>query len=222
MIDLGLPDGTLSALCLGAHPDDIEIGCGGTLLAWGESGRLQVTTAIMTGRPDRQEEARRAVELFLGDASQEIVIRSMPDGRLPTVWGEVKESLEELASRCHPDVVLAPRQDDAHQDHRLVGALVTTVWRDALVLRYEIPKWDGDLGRPTHYVPLTADQAHRKVELLNLAYPSQHARDWWNPETFLGLMRLRGIECRADYAEAFETEKVRLRLAPQDPEAGRG
>ena len=95
----------------------------------------------------------------------------LPDGRLPAHWNETKESLEDVASRVHPDLVFAPRVDDAHQDHRLVGSLATTVWRDALVLHYEIPKWDGDLGAPTHFVGLTAEEARRKVQLLNESYP---------------------------------------------------
>ena len=213
MIDLGFPPGPLSVLCLGAHPDDIEIGCGGTLLALAGRAALGVTTALLTGRPDRQDEARTAVRLFVGDASASVVLHDLADGRLPAAWGEVKAALEDLGTRGQPDVVLAPRRDDAHQDHRLLGSLVSTVWRDSLVLHYEIPKWDGDFGPVSHYVPLTKEQAHRKVELLSEAFPSQHGRDWWDPEMFLGLMRIRGMECRAPYAEGFVANKVRLGVA---------
>ena len=102
-----------------------------------------------------------------------------------------------MARSCSPDLILAPSAADAHQDHRTIGEIVPTVFRDLLYLAYEIPKWDGDLGRPSVYVPLSADLARRKVELLHKCFPSQHGRDWWDDEVFLGLARLRGMECRA-------------------------
>ena len=120
--------------------------------------------------------------------------------------------MEDLRGHRRPDIVLAPRADDAHQDHRLVGQLASTVWRDALILHYEIPKWDADLLPPTHYVAVSETNARRKVELLNLSFPSQCQRDWWDDELFLGLMRLRGIETRSRYAEGFFAAKVALRL----------
>jgi LmbE family N-acetylglucosaminyl deacetylase len=123
----------------------------------------------------------------------------------------VKSLLEDVAaSTPAPDLVFAPRRDDAHQDHRLVAELAPTVWRDALVLRYEVPKWDGDLGRVTHYVPVDDELARRKVDLLDDCYPSQSTRDWWDARTFLGLMRLRGVECRHPYAEGFVVDKATL------------
>ena len=137
----------------------------------------------------------------------------LPDGRLPAYWGEAKEALEQVATTCRPDLVLAPRIEDAHQDHRLVGSLVRTVWRDALVLHYEIPKWDGDTGAPTHFVPLSEEQARLKVELLNKHYPSQAGHDWWDDDLFLGLMRLRGMEARSPYAEGFFASKVLVGLS---------
>ena len=127
----------------------------------------------------------------------------LPEGRLPAVWGSVKEILEGVAGSCSPDVVLAPSSDDAHQDHRTIGELIPTVFRDQLYLAYEIPKWDGDIGQPSTYFPLSAEVARHKVELLHKSFPSQRARDWWDDEVFLGLARLRGMECRAPYAEAF-------------------
>ena len=120
--------------------------------------------------------------------------------------------LHELATRVSPDVVFCPRTDDAHQDHRLLGTLVPTVWRDALVLHYEIPKWDADLHPPTHYVQVAPDLARRKVALLDTHFPSQRDRDWWDDELFLGLMRLRGVECKTRYAEAFFVHKAHLDL----------
>ncbi len=141
----------------------------------------------------------------------------MPEGRLPAAWAKVKDTLEEVASACSPDLVIAPSDHDAHQDHRTIGEIVPTVFRDALFLAYEIPKWDGDLGRPSVYVPLSADLARRKVELLHKCFPSQHSRDWWDDEVFLGLARLRGMECRAPYAEGFTCTKSVWLPQPRPP-----
>lgn len=213
MLGLRLPDGPLEVLCLGAHPDDVEIGCGATLLRLARRPGVRVRGVVLTGAGGpREAEARGALPRFVPDA--EVEVHDLPDGRLPAAWAAVKETLEDLARRTAPDVVLAPRTDDAHQDHRLVGGLVPTVWRDALVLHYEIPKWDGDLGPMSHYVGVDATTMRRKLELLDASFPSQLARDWWDAETFGGLMRLRGIECRAPYAEAFRAAKVLLDLAP--------
>ena len=119
----------------------------------------------------------------------------------------MKEGLEQVARSCSPDLIIAPSRDDAHQDHRTIGEIVPTVFRDTLYLAYEIPKWDGDLGRPSAYFPLPASTARRKVELLHKCFPSQRHRYWWDDEVFLGMARLRGIECRAHYAEAFHCTK---------------
>ena len=206
MLGLSLP-ARIRVLCLGAHPDDIEIGCGGTLLRLAASHDVQVTNVVLTGSSDRAQEAMEAASLF---AQAEVVMFDFPDGRLPAYWGDVKAALEEVARRPAPDLLFAPNRDDAHQDHRLLAQLVTTVWRDVLVLSYEVPKWDGDFLPPSHYVPLSAAVAQRKVQLLNKAYPSQHSRDWWDDDLFLGVMRLRGMECRARYAEAFNVRKAIL------------
>jgi LmbE family N-acetylglucosaminyl deacetylase len=215
VIALDLPDGPLSVLCLGAHPDDIEIGCGGTLLALGATGRVSATHVVLTGTGHRQAEARHAAQLFWKDAGStpEVAAFGLPDGRLPAAWHQVKQTLEDTAADLRPDVVFAPRVDDSHQDHRLIGRLVTTVWRNCLVLHYEIPKWDGDLHPVTHYVPLTREQAVTKTRLLDEAYPSQHGHDWWDEETFLGILRLRGVECRSRYAEGFVSPKTVLEFA---------
>lgn len=208
MIGLQLPPGELTVLALGAHPDDIEIGCGGTLLTLASTRRLQAHVVVVTGTPKRRAEARAAASLFHPGVDVQVSTHDLPDGRLPAHWAQVKDLLEQTATAVRPDLVFVPRPDDAHQDHRLLGKLVPTVWRDSLVLHYEIPKWDGDLGRVTHYVPLDDQTAHRKVELLDASFASQVARDWWDPETFLGLMRLRGIECRARYAEGYLVGKT--------------
>ncbi len=206
---LGTVGGPLRLLCLGAHPDDIEIGCGGTLLTLAAAYELAVDYVLLTGTDDRKGEARAAGSAFLSGADVSYHLFSLPDGRLPEHWGALKQTLESLAaSLARPDLILAPRTDDAHQDHRLLSEMVTTVWRDSLVLRYEIPKWDGDLGPVSHYVPLDATTMSRKIELLNSCFASQLGRDWWDDELFRGLMRIRGMEVRATYAEAYVITKA--------------
>ena len=211
MRGLTLAERPRGVLALGAHPDDVEIGCGGTLLRLARRWPgLPVTVLVLTGTPLRRQESQLACDLFLPGCQVTLRSFGFPDGRLPAHWDAVKQSLEDVAAGLDADLILAPRTDDAHQDHRTVAELVPTVWRDHLVLGYEIPKYDGDLGRPVVYVPLTEDVARDKVRLLAKAYPSQVDRDWWDEETFLGLARLRGMECRARYAEAFTVGKVTL------------
>jgi LmbE family N-acetylglucosaminyl deacetylase len=212
MLPLRLPapaDRPLSVLALGAHPDDIEIGAGGTLLSLAESQPgLRVHYVVLTGTPERQLEARNAAKAFLPGASVTIDLHDLPEGRFPAEWNAVKEALEQVARSGAPDLILAPNAADAHQDHRTIAEIIPTVFRDALYLAYEIPKWDGDMGRPGLYFPLTVATARRKAELLHECYPSQHRRDWWDDDVFLGLARLRGMECRAPYAEAFHCPKL--------------
>jgi LmbE family N-acetylglucosaminyl deacetylase len=209
MRHLSLPRGPLKIVCLAAHPDDIEIAAGGTLLALAERGGVEGHWLTLTGSPERRAEAKAAARAFLPDSQSSF--HEFPDGRLPAYWNEVKDIVHDFdLALPDVDVVLAPRLDDAHQDHRLLGTMAPTVWRDALVLHYEIPKWDGDLGRSNCYVPISADLARRKVSLLNEHYPSQRTRDWWDDETFIALMRIRGMECRSRYAEAFQASKAML------------
>jgi LmbE family N-acetylglucosaminyl deacetylase len=209
MRKLSLPSGPLQLVCLAAHPDDIEIAAGGTLLALAERGDVEGHWLTLTGSPERRAEAKSAARAFLPDSQSSF--HAFPDGRLPAHWNEVKDILHDFAAALpEADLVLAPRVDDAHQDHRLLGTMAPTVWRDALVLHYEIPKWDGDLGRANCYVPISAELGQRKVSLLNEHYRSQHDRDWWDDETFLALMRIRGMECRSRYAEAFQATKAVL------------
>jgi LmbE family N-acetylglucosaminyl deacetylase len=208
----------LSVLAIGAHPDDIEIGAGGTLLTLADSQPgLAVHYLVLTGSPDRQLEARRAASAFLPDADLTVSLYSLPESRLPAAWDRVKDALQEVAGAFVPDVVIAPDQGDAHQDHRTIAEIVPTVFRDQLYLAYEIPKWDGDFGRPSMYVPLSAEVARRKVELLHKCFPSQRHRDWWDDEVFLGLARLRGMECRAPYAEAFTCTKSLITVSTSRP-----
>jgi LmbE family N-acetylglucosaminyl deacetylase len=215
-LQLGPGTGPLRVLALGAHPDDVEIGAGGTLLRLaGERTELHAHVSVLTSTPDRAAEARAAAGEFLAGAVElRVEVHDLGDGLLPAHWGEVKAVLETLATSTRPDVVLAPSPRDTHQDHRLIGELVRTSFRDHLVLHYEIPKWDGDLGatQATHYVPLTEEQVQRKCDLLRSCYGSQADHDWWDDATFRSLARLRGMECRAPYAEAFGLAKAVLDL----------
>jgi len=212
MLSLQLPSapaGILSVLAIGAHPDDIEIGSGGTLLSLAASQPdLRLRYVVLTGTANRQLEARNAAHAFLPEADITLDLLDLPEGHLPSVWGEVKGALESVRQSCSPDLILAPSAADAHQDHRTIGEIIPTVFRDQLCLSYEIPKWDGDIPRPAVYFPMPVHIARRKVELLNKCFPSQQGRDWWDDEVFLGLARLRGMECRAFYAEAFTCTKL--------------
>jgi LmbE family N-acetylglucosaminyl deacetylase len=215
VIGVGIPAGPIDVLCLGAHPDDIEIGCGGALLQLARREDVSVRGVVLTGEGERVDEAVAALDAFVPGADLQAF--GLPDGRLPSHWDAVKEALEHVAITCRPDLIFAPRVDDAHQDHRLLGSLVRTVWRDALVLHYEIPKWDGDLAAPTHFITLTDDDALLKLKLLNASYVTQAGRDWWDDEVFLGLMRMRGMESRSRYAEGYFVSKMRLDLTAPEP-----
>ena len=206
MMGLGLPPGPLEVLCLGAHPDDIEIGCGGTLLELAVTREIVATFAVLTSDTSRKIEAQKAAASVAPGST--VRFADLPDGFLPTCWSEAKRFLEAVALTTDPDVVFCPRPDDAHQDHRTLAELTTTVWRDSFVLRYEIPKWDGDWRPTSMYVPVRDTLARRKVELLGESFVSQRDRDWWDDETFLGLMRMRGVECRHRYAEGFVVDKA--------------
>lgn len=213
-LDLARPGEYLSVLCLGAHSDDIEIGSGGTLLRWIRAAiRLDVHWCVLSAEGDRAEEAKASATAFLAGAnSQTIEVARFKDGFFPYQGGQIKQLLEELKARVSPDVILTHRLDDAHQDHREVAQLTWNTFRDHFILEYEIPKWDGDLGRPSHYMPLSAATLEGKIELLSQHFGTQSSKDWFEPGTFRGLARLRGMECRAPegYAEAFVVRKAML------------
>jgi LmbE family N-acetylglucosaminyl deacetylase len=209
--DLGRP---LRVLAVGAHPDDIEIGAGGTLLQLAQADPdVHVDIVVLSGTAERAEEAHKSAAAFLPGIDYSVQVYDLTDGRLPAAWRRAKDALEELAgSRPRPDLIFAPSRDDSHQDHRTVAELLPTVFRGVLTLHYEIGKWDGDLVRRSVYVPLSDDIATRKVDLLLENFPSQHGRAWYDSEVFMGLARLRGMECESRYAEAFACSKMSIDL----------
>jgi len=207
----------LTVLCLGAHPDDIEIGCGGTVLRLlAERSRVTVHWVVLSGDARRAQEARRSAERFLrGAAARHIRLDQFRDGFFPYEGAALKEVFEQLKAGVAPDFVFTHRRDDAHQDHRLVSELTWNTFRDHCILEYEIPKYDGDLGAPNVFVPLSPRIRRQKIRILLTAFPSQASKRWFTESTFEGLMRLRGVECaaREGYAEAFHGRKITLRPA---------
>jgi LmbE family N-acetylglucosaminyl deacetylase len=204
----------LHVLCLGAHSDDIEIGAGATILGWIAAGvQLDVHWCVLSAVGPRAAEAEASAAAFLeGAASRKIELAQFKDGFFPYQGSDLEAWIEGLKARVQPDVILTHRRDDAHQDHREICKLTWNAFRDHLILEYEIPKWDGDLGRPNTYVPATEAVLERKIDLLLKHFGTQRSKDWFDAETFRGLARLRGMECRAPdgYAEAFVARKVRL------------
>ena len=200
-------------LCLGAHSDDIEIGCGGTLLyLQGALPRVRFQWVVLSAQGSRRQEALKAAELFTAGCDKQVVLKDYRDGFLPYSGGEVKDFFEQMKGQVDPDLIFTPWHADAHQDHRLVSELTWNTFRDHLILEYEIPKYDGDLGRPNLFVPLEADLYQKKVAHIMDAFESQHAKAWFGDSTFLSLMRLRGMECNAPsrHAEAFHCRKLVL------------
>jgi LmbE family N-acetylglucosaminyl deacetylase len=213
-LQAGRRRGALRVLCLGAHSDDVEIGCGGTLLEWQRgAGALEVHWAVLSADATRQGESREAMRAFVAARSRgELLFGGFRDGRFPAQYEAVKEFVETVRREVRPDVVFCHCRDDLHQDHRIVAEMAWNTFRDQLVLEYEVPKWDGDLGRPNLYQPVSRRVAVRKAQTLLRVHRSQAGRDWFTEDTFLALMRLRGIEARAPggHAEAFYARKLRL------------
>lgn len=205
----------LRVLCLGAHSDDIEIGCGATLAQLARRRpRPEFRWVVWSASGARAREAVRGARRFLGPAAAGATrLHQFRDGYFPAQFGEIKDAFEALAREFAPDLVLTHAREDRHQDHRVVSDLTWNSFRDALVLEYEVPKWDGDLGQPNCYVPVSAPEARRKARALLAVFGTQRNKDWFTEETFLGLMRLRGMECRAPggHAEAFTGRKLALR-----------
>jgi len=210
-LELGGGRKRLRVMCLGAHSDDIEIGCAGTVLEWLASyPRVEVTWVVISAGGPRAEEAQLSANALLRGASRaKIVLRDFRDGHFPAQLVETKQFFEELKASETPDVILTHRLEDRHQDHRHVAELTWQTWRDHLILEYEIPKFEGDLGQPNLFVPLSPQAGNRKVRHLMRHFGSQRSKGWFRPETFLGLMQLRAVECRArsGFAEAFHMRK---------------
>ena len=213
-LNLPAPGNRLSVLCLGAHSDDIEIGLGGTLLGLMARGiKLDVHWCVLSAVGDREAEARNAAVDFLsGAANQTIETLSFRDGFFPEQGEAITSWFEDLKSRMSPDLIFTHRRDDAHQDHREVCRLTWNTFRDHMILEYEIPKWDGDLGQPNLYVSVPAAILQRKIELLDQHFATQRSKQWFDADTFQGLARLRGMECRAPerFAEAFFARKISM------------
>jgi LmbE family N-acetylglucosaminyl deacetylase len=207
-------DGPLRLVCIGAHSDDIEIGCGGTLLTWLAAARpLHVTWVVLSAEGERAAEARRSANALLRRAaSSEVILGGFRDGFMPAQYEELKAFFEDVKARGSADIVLTHRLEDRHQDHRLAGELAWNTWRDHLILEYEIMKYEGDLGQPNVFVPLPAAVLKRKLAHLARHFGSQRSKGWFSDDTFEGLARLRGLECRSEsgWAEAFHARKLRL------------
>jgi LmbE family N-acetylglucosaminyl deacetylase len=203
----------INVLCLGAHSDDIEIGCGGTILSLARQfPNLVFHWVVFSATGVRADEARRAASLFVQPvALKGPILKTFQDGFMPFVGGDIKAAFEELQS-ISPDLVFTHNRKDAHQDHRILAELTWNTFRDHLILEYEIPKYDGDLGTPSVFVPLETELYEKKVSYLMESFGSQRGKRWFQPETFLALMRLRGMECNAPsgYAEAFYCRKLVL------------
>jgi LmbE family N-acetylglucosaminyl deacetylase len=217
-LDLARSGDKLTILCLGAHADDIEIGAGGTILSLIASGvRLNVHWCVLSAGGPRAAEAVASAKAFLaGSQSSKVEVADFEDSCFPAHSRSIKQWLMDMRGRVLPDVVFTHARSDAHQDHREVNQLTWNVFRDHLVLEYEIPKWDGDICQPNAYVPLTAVILDRKITLINDHFRTQRSKDWFDRETFAGLARLRGMECRApeNCAEAFTLRKATIFQLP--------
>ena len=214
MIRVKPEHGPREILCLGCHSDDIEIGCGGTILRLGRDyPECTFYWVVFSAIGIREAEARQGAARFVSPGRlRGIVLKTFRDGFMPYLGGEVKSVFEELKGLVSPDMIFTHNRRDAHQDHRLIAELTWNTFRDHLVLEYEIPKYDGDMGQPTVFVPLEEEICQVKVRHVMDTFQSQGAKSWFQEETFMSLMRIRGMECNAPscYAEAFYCRKIVL------------
>ena len=188
-----------SVLCLGAHADDIEIGCGGTILKLlAENPSLEVHWVVLGAGGQRSREATASARRFLHNSHAEnVIVKGFRDSYFPYIGAEVKEYFEELRGQISPDLIFTHRRADLHQDHRLVSQLTWCAFRDHLILEYEIPKYDGDMGSPNLYVPLDESTCREKIETIVNCFSTQNGKDWFSDDTYRGLLRLRGVECHS-------------------------
>jgi len=203
--------GVLRLLCIGAHADDLEIGCGGTVLELLGRQPVSVTWVVLSGAGGRAGEARESARRFLADARQSrVLVEEFRDSYFPSQHAEIKDFFEKLKSEAAADLILTHAGGDLHQDHRLVSELTWNTFRDHLIFEYEIVKYDGGLGSPGAFVPLSTRSWRRKIRLLLRGFATQRSKRWFTPETFEGIMRIRGVECNAPsgYAEAFYVRKI--------------
>lgn len=201
----------LKVLCLGAHSDDIEIGVGGTILQMlAHNSNLDFTWVVFSAAGSkREQEARSSADLFLkGARNFEVIVKGYRDGFYPYEGARIKDDFEQLKQQLSPDLIFTHYRTDRHQDHRTIHDLTWNTWRNHLILEYEIPKYDGDLGQPNFFFPLTPEIAKRKAKFICGVFQTQGNKAWMTEDTFLGLMRLRGVECADQYAEAFYSRKV--------------
>jgi LmbE family N-acetylglucosaminyl deacetylase len=229
MLRLELPrraHSRLRILFLGAHADDIEIGCGGTIRSLlDRPGAAEIEWVVFSGVPARALEARRSARALARDArTLRVSTKRFRDGFFPSQIARIKQEFETIKRRHAPDLIFCPWRGDAHQDHRLLGELTWNTFRDHLILEYEIPKYDGDLASPNLYVPLTREACRAKLEHLRRWFPSQADNQWFTDETFWGLLRLRGVECNSPtgYAEGFYCRKVSIDPAGAAPRRAGG
>lgn len=202
----------LRILCLGAHSDDIEIGCGGTILRLlSEVPGCDVHWVVLGASGERVAEATGSANLFLGRAgTKDVTVKGFRDGFFPYSAQDIKQFFEELKGRCNPDLVLTHYRQDLHQDHRVVSELTWNTFRNHLILEYEIVKYDGDLGAPNFFVQLSNSVCRQKVHNIMTSFGSQRGKNWFTEDTFLAMLRIRGVECNASekYAEAFYCRKL--------------
>jgi LmbE family N-acetylglucosaminyl deacetylase len=203
-----------NVLCLGAHADDIEIGCGGTLLKFRELNPcMKLSFIVLSGDNIRVDEAWQSVEAFRGGGSNvELEVKSFRESYFPYEGAEIKDYFNEVGERLRPDLIFTHYRYDRHQDHRVVSDLTWNTFRDHLILEYEIPKYDGDVGAPNVFVHLDRCTCEEKIDHLHRRFPSQTAKPWFSNETFVSMLRLRGIEGKSPdgYAEAFYARKLIL------------
>jgi LmbE family N-acetylglucosaminyl deacetylase len=201
-------------LCLGAHSDDIEIGCGGTILRLlEETKNTAVRWVVFSSDKERAAEARQAAKRFLKSArTKDVETNGFTDSFFPSQSKEIKEHFNELRKGFSPDVVFTHFRNDFHQDHRVISELTWNTFRDHLILEYEIPKYDGDLGAPNVFVPLDRSICERKVKYIVSSFPSQRSKQWFSVDTFSAILRLRGVESNSPsrYAEAFYCRKLSI------------